>query len=141
MTSRKTRRAHSCARTTEPDWLDHDEQRTTGHNKAEIKTIQLARQVEEALSCALASSASACLRDILVIAVTPAAGSALLRVAIALEGEKDEGDYEEVRGALLRARGYLRAEVARAIHRKRVPSLEFEFAPTRRVDWDAYDES
>ncbi len=139
MTSRKRTRAHSCARNSEPTWLK-DELSTGRGRVAETKTIQLARQVEEALCCAFASSTSAHLRDLIVVAVQPVRGVALLRVLVTTEGEEETHCYEDVRDALARARGYLRGEVARAIHRKRVPSLEFAIVPSTEVGFGEEDE-
>ena len=108
----------------EPEWLDVPEvEMFGGPQRVDTKTIQLCRQVEEAISCALVCSTSPILRDLYVTGVEAARGAALLRVLVTTEG--DAHDYQQTIEALARAKGYFRGEVARAIHRKRVPSLDF----------------
>lgn len=129
MSSRKSRPGHrSARRQPEPHALgsiqDHLFGDPTGPS---TKTIQLCRQVEEAVSCALACSASATLRDLFVVGVQPIKGAAQLRVLLSREG--DDHDYEHTQHALNNAQGYLRAEVARSIHRKRVPTLTLVVVP------------
>lgn len=134
MTSRKTARGGNPARQdTAPSWRNENET-NMAHDRAETKTYQLARQVEEALSCALACSRSAALRDLYLVAAVPIRGAALMRVEVAVEGEDYE--YEEIVEALERATGYLRGEVARAIHRKRAPSFQFIVVPMHSVALD-----
>lgn len=93
----------------------------------DVKTIQLCRQIEEAVSYALAGATSPTLRDLAVVAVEPVRGSSQLRVLLA--ADDSDRDLDEVDEALQRAAGYLRGEVARAIHRKRVPVLELVVLP------------
>jgi ribosome-binding factor A len=111
----------------EPEWLEAAEV-FGGPSRTDTKTIQLCRQVEEAIAYALVCSTSPILRDLYVMGVEPARGAALLRVLVTMEG--DAHDYQQTVEALARAKGYFRAEVARAIHRKRVPSLEFALVPS-----------
>jgi ribosome-binding factor A len=118
----------------EPERLDAAEEEIFGGlEKADTKTIQLCRQVEEAISYALVCSANPVLRDLYVAGVEPLRGAALLRVLISMEGESN--DYQQTTEALSRARGYFRHEVARAIHRKRVPTMEFVVAPSGEDEW------
>ncbi len=93
-----------------------------GEEKTDHKLIQLCRQVEEAISLALVSSADPIIRDLFVVAVEPVRGAALLRVLVATD--KEAPDCHRINDKLDRAQGYLRSEVARGINRKRVPSLE-----------------
>ncbi len=72
----------------ESEWLDVPEvEMFGGPRRAATKTIQLCRQVEEAISCALLCSASPILRDLYVIGVEAARGAALLRVLVTTEGD------------------------------------------------------
>ena len=102
--------------------------------KADTKTKQLCHQVEETISFALAASTSPLLRDLYVLGVEPLRGAAALRVLVAIE---DENSAAEVAEALRRANGYLRGEVARAISRRRVPTLEYTIVPPRAGPRDA----
>ncbi len=55
---------------------------------------------------------------------------------VASEGDHD---YEGTNQALDRAGGYFRSEVAKAINRKRVPTLSFAIVPAVAMDdcdWD-----
>ena len=99
-----------------------------GPTKADTKTMQLCHQVEETISFALAGSTSPLLRDLYVLGVEPLRGAAALRVLVSLE---EDASSEKAAEALRRAHGYLRGEVARAINRKRVPTLEYVLVPPR----------
>ncbi len=125
MSSRKNARGSTALRpANESEWLDVPEvEMFGGPQRADTKTIQLCRQVEEAISCALVSSTSPILRDLYVRGVEAARGAALLRVLVTTQA--DAHDYQQTTEALARAKGYFRGEVARSIHRKRVPSLDF----------------
>lgn len=125
MSSRKRARGFKALRPeNEPEWLDDSQVERLGDPlRVDTKTNQLCRQVEEAIACALVCSTSPILRDLYVESVEAAKGAAMLRVLVIMEGDDD--DYQRTREALTRAKGYLVDEVARAIHRKRVPSLDF----------------
>lgn len=99
----------------------------------DTKTAQLCSQVQEAISWALACSTSPLLRDLHVARVEPRKGAALLQVFVATEVAT--AGYEETVAALRRANGYLRREVAAAIHRKKVPTLQFMVLPSA-TGWD-----
>ena len=92
-----------------------------------MSTPQLCRQVEEAVSFALVSARDPLLRDLVVLDVTPVRGAARLRVRVSTEAP--DPPLDDLEEALERARGYLRAEVAVAVHRKRTPELEVELVP------------
>jgi ribosome-binding factor A len=66
------------------------------------------------------------LRDLLVESVQPAPDSTRLLVAVYPGPAFAAGDTESVLRALYGATGMLRAQIARAIHRKRVPELLFQ---------------
>ncbi|MEZ4364111.1 MAG: ribosome-binding factor A [Kofleriaceae bacterium] len=90
------------------------------------KTTQLCRQVEEALNEALACSMNPILRNHLhVVRVEPRRRSSSLQVQLSIS----DIEVGRARDALLRAGGYLRSEVARSIHRRRVPELKFAIVP------------
>ena len=134
MSSRKTARGHTALQPeTEPEWLDVSEvELFGGRQQADKKTIQLCHQVEEAISCALVCSTSPILRDLYVLRVEAMRGAAALRVLVTMEGDDGEAhDLEQTKEALERAKGYFRGEVARSIHRKRVPSLDFTVVPSQ----------
>ena len=94
--------------------------------KAERKERMLCRQVQEAVSEALAAIDDEVLLDLWVVDVREAPGAGRLIVMVA--GAKSVAS-DEVRARLERVAGHLRAEVASAITRKRVPTLAFELAP------------
>jgi ribosome-binding factor A len=96
------------------------------------RDAQLCRQASEALSIALAASADPVLRDVTIASVEPAAGTARLMVTV----YPTERDPDFLVARLERARGYLRGEVAAAIHRKRVPDLAFQVS----LDFDDFDD-
>ena len=89
------------------------------------KVEQLCRQVEEAIACALTSSEDEVLRDLALASVTPFRGASCLQVTVFVAGE-DPDLAARMRRHLIGAKGYLRAEVAADINRKRVPDLVFE---------------
>ncbi len=96
--------------------------RRNGH-----KTQQLCRQVEQCLSLVLAGELEdPHLEGLMVVDVSPLAGSSLLRVEVALPPDKSDLDPSEVHHHLLAASGYLRREIAAAIHRKKTPQLTFK---------------
>lgn len=92
------------------------------------KREQLCSQVSEAIAYALAASRDGELRDLIVDEVEPLRGTACLRVHVLAAAETpDEADRALAK--LERASGYLRAEVASSINRKRVPELVFQVVP------------
>ena len=66
------------------------------------------------------------LRDLVVVDVIPVGNCRRLRVLVRSAGEMD---WKVVLERLEAARGYLRAQIADAIHRKRTPELIFEVLP------------
>ena len=139
MTSRKRARGDDRGRRQSEQHLLEavEDEMFTGPMRANTKTIQLCRQVEEAISSALACSANPLLRDTYVVGVDPLRGTALMRVLVSTEGDND---YRHTVDALARARGYLRGEVAREIHRKRVPTLQIVLLPAPTTGVEAADE-
>ncbi|MCG8418305.1 MAG: ribosome-binding factor A [Proteobacteria bacterium] len=88
------------------------------------KLAQLCQQAREALSYALAGSADWVLRDVLIDSVMPAPDATRLLIAV----HPTEIEQIALLARLDAARGYLRSEVAAAIHRKRAPELVFRIA-------------
>jgi len=84
------------------------------------KTRQLCGQVARALALALPTAHDPRLREALVDEVTPDPDASRLRVRLA------HADPGGLMAALPAARGWLRAEAARSITRKRAPGLVFE---------------
>jgi ribosome-binding factor A len=85
------------------------------------KDHQLCGQVARALNLALPAAGDPRLQGVIIHRVVLAPDAARLRA------EYDPGGQPlgEVQAALEAARGWLRGEVARAIHRKRTPELRF----------------
>jgi hypothetical protein len=95
--------------------------------KGNWKARQLCKQVERAVTIALAGECeSAVLVGATVAAVEPAPDAGRLRVSIVLAPGKDADGLTEGRSALARSQAAIRAEVARWIHRKRVPEIVFD---------------
>jgi len=85
----------------------------------------LARQVQEAVSLALAASTQDPRLDgAFVVGAEAGAGGGVL-VVVALGPAADGPALEDARAALLEMKPFLRSEVAHEIHRKRVPDLSF----------------
>jgi ribosome-binding factor A len=89
------------------------------------KALQLCRQIERTLTTLLPGGSEELLRDLLVQAVMPAPDATRVLVLLALVG-RDEAGVPAVLAALARSAGWLRREVAAAIHRKKVPELVFQ---------------
>jgi len=92
------------------------------------KTRQLCAQVTQTLEQLLGEAADAQLQALHVVEVAPAPDASQLVVLLAslAGGDVDPGEAE---AALGRAAGWLRSEIAAAIHRKRAPSLIFRILP------------
>lgn len=95
---------------------------STADRKLERKERQLCRQVQEAVSEALAGIDDDVLLDVWVCSVEPAPDAG--RLAILVEAPRRISP-EEVLARLDKFAGFLRSEVASAITRKRVPTLTF----------------
>jgi ribosome-binding factor A len=88
------------------------------------KALQLCGQVAETLALVFADSGDAVLQNLLVRSVVPFPTSArvLVTVAPAVAEGFDEG---QAAAHLEAARARLRSEVAAAVHRRKVPDLDF----------------
>jgi ribosome-binding factor A len=86
----------------------------------------LCRQAQEAVVLALADAEEDPRLDgVWVAAVDPAPGPERLLVTLVLSHRAADVDLEAAFAALVEMKPWLRAEVARAIHRKRAPELSF----------------
>jgi len=91
--------------------------------KKDRKTRQLCGQIRRALDLSLAASADSVLRELWVVSVSPAPDASRVRVLIStFDPELPPG---QALGSLKGATGWLRAEIAHAISRKKVPELCF----------------
>lgn len=103
--------------------------RSRKHRK-DRKTLQLCKQVEVAVQLALAASRDEDLATLTTLRVEPLKGVGRLLVLLCATNEADVIDVAEASTLVAGAEGRLRKAVADAIHRKRVPSLVFQYVPT-----------
>lgn len=99
------------------------------------KVLQLCKQVERAATLALEGEwVGDALLGAAVAAVEPAPNAGRLRVVVVLAPEKGVDEVERARAMLAELRATFRSEVARAIHRKRVPEIVFDVRLGPEVD-------
>lgn len=113
----------------DPDFLEalneNESGRRSSDRQAQRKTQQFCRQVQRALNLALADSDSVDgMNGLFVEEISPAPDCGRLLVHVLIPADRSVADAI---GALRREAPRLRAEVARAITRKRAP--EFAFIP------------
>ncbi len=89
------------------------------------KALQLCRQVERALGAIFACSHDAQLQSVQVVSVEPAPHSGRLRVTVVGTSPADATDRHNLEACLDRASGWIRTEVAFAVHRRKAPELYF----------------
>ena len=97
--------------------------------KAAKKDRQLASEADIALRLALAELQDEDTHQLDIVGVEPAPDATHLRVLLAQTGPTEALDSEQFEDLLHRIEGGLRASIARAIHRKRTPSLSFVLVP------------
>jgi hypothetical protein len=108
---------------------------TERSRKTNWKALQLCKQVERAALLTLASEcASDALAGAAVVSVEPAPDAGRLRIVVCLAAAVTAEGMVEARAALARGAASVRAEVARSIHRKRVPEIVFELRLPEEVD-------
>jgi ribosome-binding factor A len=126
---RRTRRKFSealCEALGPDDGLDpRDDKRASARPVRNRKALQLCKQVAETLSLALSGCADPLLNDLLVADVRPAPDSTRLLVLVQ-SATRRPVSLADVSQHLEHARGLLRQEVARQIHRRKTPDLVFE---------------
>lgn len=89
------------------------------------KTMQLCRQIAETLGGVLSGLADPALRDLIVAAVEPARGKGRLLVTLAPAPSAASMPPEILAERISAAAGLFRAEVAAAVHRRKLPDLVF----------------
>ena len=98
------------------------------------KLLQLCKQVERAAAITLASVCSSdALIGASVASVEPAPDSGRLVVTVILAGGSAPENAIEAHDALRRSTPAFREEVARSVHRKRVPELLFDVRVAEEV--------
>jgi hypothetical protein len=103
--------------------------------KGNWKVMQLCKQVERAATLALEGEwVGDALLGAAVALVEPAPDAGRLRVVIALAPSRGVDDVEQARAALVGLTSGFRADVARSIHRKRVPEIVFDVSLGPGVD-------
>ena len=91
------------------------------------KDLQLCRQVADTLHLVLGDCGDDCLRDLHVVRVVPAPDASQLLVIVGSPPGETPAEPREVLARLQARAPAFRAEVARAITRKRAPALLFEY--------------
>lgn len=96
--------------------------------RARRKVQQLCKEVERTLGYALPACGDAAVRDLVFVSVEPAPDASRLLVTLAPSSwlALDAGILNE---RIQRVRGFLRAQIAAAIQRKRTPELAFQIVP------------
>ncbi len=111
----------------DPKWLSDRRTRYDSQKQSGRKALQLCGQVKVALHAILAGCADDAVRNLTVLAVRPAPHSGRLEVAVAIPPMADAPDREPFETGLRRTAGWIRAEVAAAINRRRAPELVWTF--------------
>ena len=107
----------------------------TPNGKINRKALQLCSEVSKALAQALTwEMGDDLLNCLMVESVVPAPDSSHLLVSFSLPTPSGPECAERTLECLRRTRGKLRAEVASAIHRRRVPELSFRLQVRQEVD-------
>lgn len=108
--------------------------RKRSETKVKRKALQLCGEVAKTLNQALAWEMSdEVLSSLLVESVVPAPDCSRLLVTLSVPASAATVSPEQIRARLQRASGRLRAEVAAAIHRRRVPELAFQLEMQKEV--------
>lgn len=99
----------------------------TAASETDRKSLAFCAQVRRALEVAIAAECrDEALIELTILDVWPDPTTRRLRVWLGGPNDMDERKREQVLQRLSVARGFLRAQVAGAIHRKRTPELVFE---------------
>jgi ribosome-binding factor A len=111
-------------------------------DKPNRKDQQLCKQVLRALRGAIGADCNdPILTELDIVGVEPAPDASRLRVVVALPQDTTQERARAVLAHLGRARGHLRAQIAGAISRKRVPELTFQIAPPEPEPKEVTDEA
>ena len=121
-----------CGEITPDDGIDPTEffRPTRTKKSSHRKANQLCQQVADTLSLVLTGE----LRDLRIVAVTPAPDSSQLLVLVAPAVAGERVDPDTALAKLTAATGRLRSEVAASITRRRAPKLLFQFVPGLSTD-------
>jgi ribosome-binding factor A len=99
--------------------------------KKDGKARQVSRQAEVTVELTLGALLDDALQGLRVVRVEPAPDSRRLLVVLGPRDGSAEMTEDEAAAAVRKVEGRLRREVARALHRKRAPSLAFGFVGMR----------
>ncbi len=106
--------------------------RDGGRRRVNRKALQLCGQIAQTLSVVLAyETADDLLRCLVVESVEPAPDSGRVLVTVSLPPGAPDAPPADVYERLGRVAGWLRTQVAAAIHRKRVPQIAFRVVGRR----------
>ena len=94
------------------------------------KTAQLCAQALRTLSTALAELGDPTLRELSIESVVPAPDASRLLVRVYFQRPPAEIDAASILEKLRTVRGFLRAEMASAINRRRASELDFQLVVT-----------
>lgn len=134
MSSRKKWDRHSSVPTADVYFDEHVENRFLGGREAsqrDRKTAQLCAQVLRTLSSTFNELADPVLRELSIESVGPAPDASRLLVRVYFQLPRTDIDVANVTAKLRAVRGFMRAEIAMAINRKRTPELDFELLGRR----------
>lgn len=108
----------------DPRQLKHERAQQARKGDKTRKTHQLCGQVARAIKLCLGSSSDGVLSQLVVTLVEPAPDVSRVRVIVTCDPGADV-DPGDALARLQHASGWLRSEVALAIHRKKTPGLTF----------------
>ena len=122
-------KASYCGQLQEDDGIDPAEyfRPERKRNQDQRKALQLCHQVADTLSLVISDERDDELRELRVVAVTPAPDTSQLMVLVTPVDPESKVAPSAVVDKLTAAAGRLRAEVAAAITRRRAPRLLFQF--------------
>jgi len=129
MSSRKKRDRHGSVPRSDVYFDEQVENRFfsgPGTSRRERKTAQLCAQVLRTLSSAFGELADPVLRELSIDPVVPAPDASRLLARVYFQKPPRDVDVANVLAQLHAVRGFLRAEIATVINRKRTPELDFE---------------
>ncbi len=95
-------------------------------HKLSRKALQLCEQVKTSLHGIFAACADDVVRDLQILAVQPAPNTGRLLIAVAVTPTADAVSREAVVSHLHQVAGWVRSEVASAIHRRKAPELAWD---------------
>ncbi|MCA8998063.1 MAG: ribosome-binding factor A [Planctomycetaceae bacterium] len=121
-----------CAEWHEGDGVDPREDMRPGRRRTKLdrKTQQLSRQIQRTLDQVLSGEvADEFLNGLRVVSMVPIAGGSRFLVTLESDRPIEQVSVSEIEKRLDGWKGTLRREVARSIHRRKTPELEFRIIP------------